>query len=65
MILTDMQISEVCTVQVYTSDGSILPPDDYELTRIARDALPQGDWDFCEIKWDSSKTAVVWFERQD
>jgi hypothetical protein len=63
MIHTDVVVTETCSVQLYTTNNIKLPPDDTILKELARAALPDSEWEFQEIVWDTKNSAVVWFTR--
>lgn len=65
MIHSDVQVTKVCSVQLYTTGNTKLPEDELTLQAMASGALPDGDWTFREIVWDSENNAVVWFEEDE
>ena len=60
MIHTDVQVTRTCSIEVYDWDNE-LPENEELIKAYARDVLPEGNWTFQEVIWDSEHNAVVWY----
>ena len=60
MIHTDVQVTRTCSIEVYDFDNP-LPENEALIKGYAHAVLPEGDWTYQELVWDSEHNAVVWY----
>ena len=63
MIHSDVQVFRTCSIELYTLEGK-LPDNEVILKGMARAQLPDGDWTFAKLVWDSERTVVLWYEEE-
>ena len=65
MIESIVQVERVCSIALFVIGDGLLPDNEVLIKGMARAQLPDGDWAFDRLEWDSSRAAIVFYTEEE